>query len=891
MPEAYIIHSPADDAAAKSIRNALVTAGIDAWVDHVDCEAERDDWPRQAREALETCQCALYLLTAQSAVSAACRSEASTVIGTERPLLIVSMDAVRLDNFPEPSPLVQYFDLTHNREANWGRLVQAIKTQHATSPPPAAGDPPGPYITGDFPHWLAHQPIVGRSDDLLRVQEALTAGQRATVIMGLSGVGKTRLAVEVVANARFRHGTIWHTLTEYTTLDDLTMLIRNHLRLGMNTDAGEVWEELGRRQVLLVLDNAEECVAHRHAYTQRLNRLDLSGGTRILMTSRQRWPALKDARTYMLRVPELGVAVAVVRAMVKRNPPSYSVKGQEETIARAAHCRPKLIEYALRWADSYPLSYVQQILSTLQGVDAEQAFDDMVLKTIRLAEQHEDWPKALNALRRLAICQGSIMFEAAQAIIGDPYPLSLLRNWGLISFEDQRYTIDPLLTAHIDLDTSAGAAHFSYFLAFAEQCDERQDYQSMDAESENLTAAFNWALESDEPEEALRMANACSGYLANRGLFDERKNWYTRIVARLVTTADETPQDYAQASAQLGLGIAYNEHLKGDRPTNLESAEAIFNRALRFFTPQRYPTEYAITQNNLGITYRMRAELNEPIKNLNLAIACFSRAVNYMSQQTAPLDFAVIQSNLGAAHLSLAGYERQKDNLRRAITLFRRALAYLKPDNLQVHYAVAHANMGIAYAGLAVVDSPDRRAYHFRKAIEAFRHAEPFLTQKRAPVHFARLLFNLGNVYRDIAAAYGDPENLRKAAAAYSHALTIWTAEKAPILHAMTQSNIGHVYLELAEQQEPETNRLKAIEAFQQALELYSPRLHSADRIRIHVPLGIAYHRLGHHREAHQCWREAEAYFRSHGDSKVADLIARIIASNGHLGAPRGNWL
>ncbi|MCC6188174.1 MAG: hypothetical protein IT318_04035, partial [Anaerolineales bacterium] len=492
--------------------------------------------------------------------------------------------------------------------------------------------------------------------------------------------------------------------------------------------------------------------------------------------------------------------------------------------------------------------------------------------------QHPDWPRAYAALRKLAVCQGSFTFAAARALIGEPRPLSLLKDWGLVTLENLRYTIDPLLSVHVELDDSAGLTHFSYFLAFAEDADSRQDYQGMEAEFPNLVTAFDWALANNELESALNLANACSSFMSNRGMLEQRRNWYERIAAKLPTTADETPQDYLQASVQIGLGVSYYESLRGDRKVNLVRAVNAFGRALRFFNPQRYPSEYALIQNNLGTTFRMLAEVEEPTKNLNLAISAFERAGRFFTREESPLDFGVIQNNLGATYLNLAGLENRKDNLRRAISAFRRALVYIKPENQPLHYALIHNNLGIAYADMAEVESQDRRTENIKKAISAFDRAGRFLTPQRAPMHHARLFTNLGHTHRNLAEIYGEPDKLRTAIAAYTRALSIWTAARAPMLHAQLQSSMGFACLDLSAMEDEQSNLRKAEDAFKQAIAVYSPRLNQSDRIRLTVLLGIVYRRLGQIRESIACWREAENYFRQINQTDMADRMARYIS-------------
>lgn len=52
------------------------------------------------------------------------------------------------------------------------------------------------------------------------------------------------------------------------------------------------------------------------------------------------------------------------------------------------------------------------------------------------------------------------------------------------------------------------------------------------------------------------------------------------------------------------LGSVYMDLLTGDRAGNLVQAIECYQQALRFWTPETAPLDYAMAQNNLGNAYR-----------------------------------------------------------------------------------------------------------------------------------------------------------------------------------------------------------------------------------------------------------------------------------------------
>jgi predicted ATPase/class 3 adenylate cyclase len=114
-----------------------------------------------------------------------------------------------------------------------------------------------------LPGNLPLQPniFVGREAELRSIREALDTA-RIVTLTGVGGVGKTRLALQVAAEAqpRFRHGAWLCELAPLTSPDAVDPLVASVM--GVEPAADGVWssaivETLASRQLLLVLDNCE----------------------------------------------------------------------------------------------------------------------------------------------------------------------------------------------------------------------------------------------------------------------------------------------------------------------------------------------------------------------------------------------------------------------------------------------------------------------------------------------------------------------------------------------------------------------------------------------------------------------------------------------------------
>ena len=77
----------------------------------------------------------------------------------------------------------------------------------------------------------------------------------------------------------------------------------------------------------------------------------------------------------------------------------------------------------------------------------------------------------------------------------------------------------------------------------------------------------------------------------------------------------------------------------GDRAANLGRAIGCYTEALRFFTAEAAPSEYARTQHNLGNAY---AELptGDRAANLARAIGCYTEALRFYTAEAAPAEYA-----------------------------------------------------------------------------------------------------------------------------------------------------------------------------------------------------------------------------------------------------------
>ncbi len=813
----FLSHASADDNLVDPMIAAIQKAGFEVWADHLGLHPG-DSWSGSIDQMLNECEAVIFALSPNSAQSKYCTAEWQKALMLKKRLYIARIAPITIPATPTRLVIEQHADLTQNWDAGLAELIDALQDKRALDPTSPVTAAPR-KIAGYFPHYYLDLPLIGRDEDMKNVRNHLNGGgTRVTVVLGMGGVGKTRLAVEIAALAdptKFPDGVIWHKIEEMTSPDRLTELVRDHLGLPLTSEPDAVWQEAGKRRALIILDNAEAC-KQPEAYARLVNGTDISGGTRFLMTSRLDWPNLQHRQRHDLRQPDLDAATAILGKMIEQHPPRFSLNGHEREIAEAAQRHPRLMEYAVRWADKFPADKVLATLHELKGRSAEEALDDMVLKTVRQVESLPNGAAAITALRRLAVCRGGFTYAAAEQLMDDTEDLDLLVSWNLVGVKDERYEIDPLVIAAVGEDESAHRVHYDFYLALAWAHHEKQDYLGLDVESQNLEVAFEWALRVGDGEAGFWLMASCRAFLPNRLRYVQHMDWMLRVNTVLQGITNKP----LWAMVQNDLGTVYLNHPLGSRRVNLQQAIEAFQAALTVRTAEVVPLDYAMIQNNLGVAYQDLAQMQDRVENLTRAIAAYHEALRFRTPQTMPYDYANTQINLANSHMKLAEVQDPVENLTRAIAAYHEALRFLGPTSAPLNYGLTLNNLGVAYHDLSKVQD---RVDNLKRAIETYREALHFRTPDTAPHGYAQTQNNLGSAYMKLAEVQDLADNLTQAIASYNEALLLLRPDSTPLDYAMIQHNLGITYRALAKAVDREINLDLAITAFTEALRFYTP--------------------------------------------------------------------
>jgi hypothetical protein len=212
--DVFISHATIDDPVVSQIQKTLSDVGIKGWVDHEQGIIYGDNWDRAIHNAANDCKAGLFILSSHSANSEYCSAEWNRILALGKRLYIAMIEFVPVAEIPLRLGTIQYVDLTRNFGSGLTALVDAIQQQRALDPTSIMVEQVQ-TLTGPFPRWQLDLPIIGREGDLKTVQMFLTEPNRLVAILGLGGVGKTRLAAEIVSQADYLDGVIWHDMHDY----------------------------------------------------------------------------------------------------------------------------------------------------------------------------------------------------------------------------------------------------------------------------------------------------------------------------------------------------------------------------------------------------------------------------------------------------------------------------------------------------------------------------------------------------------------------------------------------------------------------------------------------------------------------------------------------------
>ncbi len=464
--------------------------------------------------------------------------------------------------------------------------------------------------------------FIGRERELVEIKRLLP-GTRLLTLVGVGGIGKTRLAVQVAAEvvSAYRDG-VW--LVDLAPLADPALVPSAVAQvLGLSEAVGKtsietLCRQVKGRQLLLLLDNCEHVLEGSASLADAL--LRGAGELAIMATSREPLHVAGE-QTYPLAALSLPDPTANVESVARSEAVQLFVE-------RARLHLPDFALTAVRAApvaelcihlDGIPLA-LELAAARIRTLSIEQInarLDDRFKlltsgtgnapprqKTLRATL---DWSYDLLGeqervvLRRLAIFAGGFTLEAASAVASDGAIdefavidlLSQLVARSLVAANTSdagaRYRLLETTRAYaLEKLAAAGETdaikrrHAQYFRglfegAFADwlrmaDAKWRAIYQP---ELDNVRQALDWALRAaGDAALGIALAGASRPMWTTLGLFGEGRQWLELAVARLESQTSESDQ----ARLCLSLGVMLESQAPTQSLANFEGAIGRYRR-------------------------------------------------------------------------------------------------------------------------------------------------------------------------------------------------------------------------------------------------------------------------------------------------------------------------
>ncbi|MFN8491778.1 MAG: BTAD domain-containing putative transcriptional regulator [Caldilineaceae bacterium] len=415
-------------------------------------------------------------------------------------------------------------------------------------------------------HNLPSQPtpFIGRSAELAQIAQLLTNPDcRLLTLLGVGGIGKTRLALEAAARQMdtFADGVCFVALAPVEAVELVTVTMAQSLGLQTNSDdlLAAIAAYLRPRHLLLVLDNFEHLLPSADLITHLLQQ---APRLKVLVTSRER---LYLCEEWLLSIAGLsfsgdmvatglaGEAEQLFLHSAQRVQPGFLGQGQGAaivTVCRQVEGLPLALELAASWVRVMPCDEIARQL---------QANFDFLTSAVRnLPDRHRSmralfdhsWrllsPVEQGVLMRLSVFRGGWHMAEAVPVTGATLALllglvdkSLVRTNG-----QQRFDLHELVRQYAAeqlMSSGEGAEirqrHYTAYLQLFRTADSHLRgpdaaawVMRLEAEQDNLRAAMQWVLDEARYADAAWLIVAANWFWEHRGFYAEARRWFAHLL-------------------------------------------------------------------------------------------------------------------------------------------------------------------------------------------------------------------------------------------------------------------------------------------------------------------------------------------------------------------------
>lgn len=593
--------------------------------------------------------------------------------------------------------------------------------------------------------------FVGRRRELRELARQLQQPEcRLLTLMGIGGMGKTRLALELAQQVQgsFADGVLFVPLAALESAEGvISSLVQSlGLKLAPNRDPqAQLLDYLSNKHLLLLLDNFEQVMAANGLVAEILQG---SENLKVLVTSREslklsgEWlfdlQGLSHPTSSSGQPPEGYDAVQLFINGIKRVAPQLALS-QDDPVTIAQICQtleghPLAIELASSWARIMPIARIAQELA--HGYDLLQTdLTDLPerqrnLKNIldktwdRLSE------KKRQTLARLAVFAGGCTLEAAEQVAGAHYSLLLaLANESLIKQQtNYRMDLHPLIKQYATaklLETPdaepAQQQHAEYFIAqIAGRFENaKHTFLQLFPDTENCRVGWMWLCRQNQLDLLEQALNGIDYLYSMTGRHREGNLVYEQTLDNLAA-GPSSPQRNRLMAGMIN-GLADRSIVMG----NLTQAEGQLEHSLQLLTGLEgvekqlgyvltsmarlhwQKGEYTQAEQRLTQAAQTVAGIGDLRQETNIqhglglilreqgrwadAQKCYDRALELYLSMNELGNAAIALNNIGALHIEMGHFEAAQQTLERGLALIKgmqafRAEAYLTSSLAGVFY-------------------------------------------------------------------------------------------------------------------------------------------------------------------------------------------------------------